>query len=94
MSGIIDIMLNNVIKRLEEYQLKIEITDSAKKLIQKKGTDINYGARPLRRAIQNLIEDKIAEAILGGEIKEGDNVKLDANDEQIEIKVLVTNFRS
>ncbi len=86
--GIIDIMLKNVIKRLEEYKLDIEITDSAKEIIQKKGTDMNYGARPLRRAIQNLIEDKIAEAILDGKIKICDRIKIESINDEIEIRVL------
>ena len=85
---IIDIMFDNVVKRLEEYKLKINITDSAKNLIQKNGMDINFGARPLRRAIQNLVEDKIAEDILDGKIKEGDNLEIDEVDGKIEIKVL------
>ena len=50
--------------------------------------DINFGARPLRRAIQNLVEDKIAEDILNGKIKEGDNLEIDEVDGKIEIKVL------
>ncbi len=65
---IIDLMLDKVIKRLNSQNYFIVIDDSVKELIQEKGTDINYGARPIRRAVQNYIEDKIAEGILDGEI--------------------------
>ena len=65
---IINIMLNTVQKRLQDQNIKIEIDESAKELVAKNGIDANYGARPLRRAIQNMIEDKIAEAILEGKI--------------------------
>ena len=66
---IIDIMLSQVTKRLQEQNMELTIDDSVKELIAKKGIDVNYGARPLKRAIQNLLEDKIAEAILDGKIK-------------------------
>jgi len=68
---IIDIMLIQVKNRLETQNIKIDIDDSVKELIAKKGVDNNYGARPLRRAIQNMLEDKIAEAILDGKVKPG-----------------------
>ena len=66
---IIDIMLSQVTKRLQEQNMELTIDDSVKELIAKKGIDVNYGARPLKRAIQNLLEDKIAEAILDGKMK-------------------------
>ena len=66
---IIDIMLKQVTKRLEEQNMELTIDNSVKELIAKKGIDTNYGARPLKRAIQNLLEDKIAEAILDGKMK-------------------------
>ena len=68
---IIDIMLIQIKNRLETQNIKIDIDDSVKELIAKKGVDNNYGARPLRRAIQNMLEDKIAEAILDGKVKPG-----------------------
>jgi ATP-dependent Clp protease ATP-binding subunit ClpC len=64
---------------------KIEIDQTAKDLIAKNGVDDNYGARPLRRAIQNLIEDKIAEAILDGKIKPNKPAKVTAQDDKIQI---------
>ena len=82
---IIDIMLKRVQKRLQDQNYKIEIDQTAKDLIAKNGVDDNYGARPLRRAIQNLIEDKIAEAILDGKIKPNKPAKVTSQDDKIQI---------
>lgn len=83
---IMEIMLKQVQKRLELQNYKVEIDDSAKELIAKKGVDNNYGARPLRRSIQNMLEDKIAEAILDGIIKPGKKAIATAKDDEIIIK--------
>ena len=83
---IIEIMLSQVTKRLEKQDIKIEIDDSVKELIAKKGIDNNYGARPLRRAIQNMLEDKIAEAILDGIVKTGKKAKAIVENDEIAIK--------
>lgn len=69
---IIDLMLKKVLKRLNSQNYFLTIDDSIKKLIEEKGIDVNYGARPIRRAVQNYIEDKIAEGILNGEINKND----------------------
>ena len=82
---IIDIMLKQVQKRMEEQNIKIEIDESVKELISKKGIDTNYGARPLRRAIQSMSEDRIAESILDGVVKPGKIAKAVAKDDKIEI---------
>ncbi len=66
---IIDIMLKQVTKRLKEQNIDLTVDDKVKDLIAKKGVDTNYGARPLKRAIQNLLEDKIAEEILDGKLE-------------------------
>ena len=84
---IVDIMLNEIKKRIADKNIKLEIDKKAKELIIKKGTDTNYGARPLRRAIQNMIEDKLAEEILEGNLKSGDTARITAKDEEIQIKV-------
>ena len=86
---IVDIMLNQIKDRISERNIKLEIDSKAKELIIKKGTDTNYGARPLRRAIQNMIEDKLAEEILDGNLKSGDIAKITAKDEEIQIKVKI-----
>ena len=78
---IVDIMINTVNKRtLEQMKISIELDDEAKKYIVEKGYDEKYGARPLRRTIQNEIEDNIAEKILEGKIKEGNKVKVSVKD--------------
>lgn len=78
---IVDIMINTVNKRtLEQMKISIELDDEAKKYIVEKGYDEKYGARPLRRTIQNEIEDNIAEKILEGQIKEGNKVKVSVKD--------------
>ena len=82
---IIDIMLNQVTKRMEAKGYKLEIDNSVKELIAKKGVDTNYGARPLKRAIQNILEDKIAEEILDGNIKQNKKVVIKAEDDKIVI---------
>ena len=87
LNEIVDIMLNQIKKRISEKNIKLEIDKKAKELIIKKGTDTNYGARPLRRAIQSMIEDKLAEEILEGNLKSGDTAKITAKDEEIQIKV-------
>ena len=65
---IIEIMLRKVKKRLNSQNYFVEFDDSIKNLIAEKGVDINYGARPIRRAVQNYVEDKVAEGILNHEI--------------------------
>ena len=78
---IVDIMINTVNKRtLEQMKISIELDDEAKNYIVEKGYDEKYGARPLRRTIQNEIEDNIAEKILEGKIKEGNKVKVSVKD--------------
>ena len=66
---IVDLMLSNLLKRLESQGYIIEIDESVKNYVVKEGTDKNYGARPLRRAIQTIVEDTITDGILNGEIK-------------------------
>ena len=73
---IMDLMLKQVEKRLETQDIKVEIDEKVKDKIIENGTDINYGARPLKRAIQNMLEDKIAEGILEGKIKKGKTTKI------------------
>ena len=83
---IMDIMLNQLKNRLTEQEIDIEIDESVKQLLIEKGTDINYGARPLKRTIQNVLEDKIAEAMLDGKIKPGKVAKVIAKDGEVQIQ--------
>ncbi|MFB2646266.1 ATP-dependent Clp protease ATP-binding subunit [Raphidiopsis sp. BLCC-F218] len=75
------IMLEEVAKRLQEKEIKLEVTEAFKDLVVTEGYDPSYGARPLRRAIMRLLEDSLAEAILSGEIREGDQAIVDVDDD-------------
>ena len=81
---IVDLLMNNVKKLMEKQGIEIEIDDKAKDLIAQKGQNDSYGARPLKRAIQSMVEDKIAESILDGIIK--NKAKITTNGEEILIK--------
>ena len=80
MSKIITIMTDSLKKRLKEKNIIIDITDEAKKLIVEKGANKEYGARPLRRALQRMVEDELSERILKGEFAIGDDIVVDAKD--------------
>ena len=79
---IVDLMLKDSISRLKERDIKVKIAESMKKFISKKGFDPLYGARPLKRVIQTEVEDKLAEAILEGKIKDGDSVTISRVDDK------------
>ena len=83
---IIDIMLEEVKDRMKSQKYEIEFSTSVKDLIAQKGIDKAFGARPLRRTIQNLVEDKLAEGILDGIIKKEKTVKIDVKEGVVEIK--------
>ena len=83
---IIDIMLNEVKRRLGEKEIKLEIDQSVKDLIIKEGIDKAYGARPLRRTIQSKLEDRIAEAILDGVVSTNDTAIASVKEDKVEIK--------
>jgi len=75
MKQIVDILLRNIEKRSEnQMEIKLSFDESAREFLIEKGYDPKYGARPLRRAIQNELEDKLAEAMLDGKVKAGDQV--------------------
>ena len=82
---IVGLMLKDLSKRLEESELTLEVTDKAKELLAKEGFDPEYGARPLRRAIQKLVEDNLAEELLKGNFKAGDVILVDAEEKEIKI---------
>ncbi|MCZ6132403.1 AAA family ATPase [Campylobacter ureolyticus] len=85
---IVDIMFKSLQNKLLEREIKATLTQNAKKLIASVGYDAEFGARPLRRAMYELVEDEIAEMILKDEIIKGDSIQIDAKDENIVIKVL------
>ncbi len=78
LSRIVDLLLADLSRRLEKQDLALEMTEAAKALIVREGTDPAYGARPLKRTIQRLLENPLARAIVAGEFKPGDRVMVDA----------------
>lgn len=85
---IIDIELKALFERIQGIGYSIKLTDAAKDFIADKGYDSNFGARPLKRAIQKYLEDPIAEEILKGELAEGDSLEVDYDKEKEEIRIL------
>ncbi|MDQ8375841.1 ATP-dependent Clp protease ATP-binding subunit [Enterococcus faecium] len=84
---IVQIMSKAIIKRLKEQDIQVKITPSAIDVIGKAGFDPEYGARPIRRALQKEIEDRLSEALLGGEIRLGDHVIVGASKGKITLNV-------
>ncbi len=80
---IIDLMLGRVQEQLTEQQMTLEVTVGAKDILMEKGFDQAFGARPMRRAIQNLIEDPLAEGLLHGKFQPGETVVADAQDGEL-----------
>ena len=85
---IVDLMLLEVWKELAEKAIKLEVTDAAKNLLGEKGYDPVFGARPLRRTIQDLLEDPLSDAFLRGDFQSGDTVLVDCEGEEIVIRTL------
>jgi ATP-dependent Clp protease ATP-binding subunit ClpC len=85
---IIDIELKALFGRIQGLGYEIKLTDAAKEFIAEKGYDSNFGARPLKRAIQKHLEDPIAEEILKGELAEGDTMEVDYDKEKEEIRII------
>ena len=86
---IIDIELAKLYKRIKDIGYHLNLTDEAKDYIAEKGFDKQYGARPLKRAIQKYIEDALAEEIVNSKLKEGDSIyiELDKKSEELTIKI-------
>ena len=84
---IVDILLKDIEKKLEERDMKISLSDEAKRVIAKAGFDPVFGARPLKRAIAEIVEDTLADMILEGKAKEGDTVLFDIENGEIAAKV-------
>ena len=86
-TNIVDILFNNIKKKVEEKGIKISLTNEAKDYIAKVGFDPVYGARPLKRAIYEIVEDKLAELILEDSIGEGSHVEFDIKNDEIVVSV-------
>ena len=82
---IVDIELKGLYKRIEQMGYQLEISDKAKEFVATKGYDVQFGARPLKRAIQNYIEDGVCERIIDGSIPTGSIIKIDKHDEKEEL---------
>ena len=85
---IIDLLLKHTDEALANKDIKLSVTASAKKYVLEKGTDLKYGARPLRRAIQKYIEDEIAEMLLRSEVMPGQTVKVDCKKDELKFTVV------
>lgn len=84
---IVTILMSDVTKRLEERDLQLEISPEAMQLLIKEGSDFTMGARPLKRAIQRLIEDPVSDLILKGDAKEGKIINADAKDNDLVVSI-------
>ncbi len=84
---IVDVLFRSIEKKLEERDITVKLTDAAKALVAKAGFDPVYGARPLKRALAEIVEDRLAEMILEGQVKDGDTVIFDAQGDQIVSRV-------
>jgi ATP-dependent Clp protease ATP-binding subunit ClpC len=81
--NIVDLMLKSVIHQLKEKGITMEVTESAKDFLGEKGYDEAFGARPLRRVIQDMVEDKLSDSLLRGQFRTGDTVIVDVEDGEI-----------
>ena len=84
---IVDLQIDLVKEKLKDKNIQINIDPSARKYIVENGFDSDYGARPIRRLIQKAILDKLADKIIGGEIKDGDKVKIGFKESDITVNV-------
>jgi len=91
-SSIVSVLLKDVRKRLSEEELTLKLTDQATDFLVKHGYDEQYGARPLKRAIQKFIEDPLSEKILMGEFSKGDEIEVDVSTdgERLDFRVLTS----
>jgi len=86
LTKIVDIMLRDLNKRLKDMDISLEISEVAKERVIEEGSDFTFGARPLKRAIQKLIEDEVAERLLAVTFKAGDTILIDAIDGKLTFK--------
>jgi ATP-dependent Clp protease ATP-binding subunit ClpC len=94
MHSIIDIELEGIYKRIERLGYTVKISKEAKDFIVTKGFDAQYGARPLKRAIQKYLEDPLAEEIIKSGVTEGDNVNVDFDKAKDELKIKVVKAKA
>jgi ATP-dependent Clp protease ATP-binding subunit ClpB len=83
LADIAEKQLERLRARLAERKLSLELTDAAKEVLAEAGWDPTYGARPLKRALQRLVENPLAQRLLGGEFAEGDTIRVDAQNGEL-----------
>ena len=86
LTKIVDIQLGRLEKRLADRRIKLVVTEAARKLLAQRGWDPVYGARPLKRAIQRLVQDPLAMMLLEGKFSEGDAVEVDVAGSELKFK--------
>ena len=87
LTQIVDIQVDALAKRLESRRLTLDVTDAAREWLAINGFDPLYGARPLRRLVQTAIGDNLARALLAGQIRDGQTVKVDAREDRVGLDV-------
>jgi ATP-dependent Clp protease ATP-binding subunit ClpC len=85
--SIVDLELAKVVQRLEEHRIRLRATPTAREKLADQGFDPEMGARPLRRVIQNKVEDRLSDGLLAGEFRTGDLVVVDVDDDEIVLRV-------
>ena len=91
---IIDIELAKLLERISELGYKLKLSKKAKDFIAEKGFDKQYGARPLKRALQKYVEDAIAEQIIKSNIQEGDVITMDLKKEDVSLSISIKGANS
>jgi ATP-dependent Clp protease ATP-binding subunit ClpB len=86
--SIVDLFFADIVSKVEERDITLTLTESAKRFIASAGFDPVYGARPLKRALYEIVEDRLADLILGGEVVEGSSVRFDAVGNEITVHVV------
>ncbi|MEA2019212.1 MAG: ATP-dependent chaperone ClpB, partial [Campylobacterota bacterium] len=87
-TNIVDIMFNSISKKVEGRDIKLSMTQNAKSYIAKEGFDPVYGARPLKRALYEIVEDKLADMILEDKIEDGSDVEFDVVDDNVKVNIM------
>ena len=87
LTEIVNLMLNDTQEVLNDRNIKMFVSSEAKKYLLDKGTDIKYGARPLRRAVQRYVEDELSEMILRGNLSNGQTIHIDEQDNKLTFNI-------
>ncbi|MGM4247086.1 AAA family ATPase, partial [Salmonella sp. NW245] len=85
--GIVDIFFNEIVNKVKERNIELSLSEEAKEYIAEAGFDPVYGARPLKRALYEIVEDRLADLILEGTVKEGSHVEFTVVNGEVEVKV-------